>query len=55
MAIQVRVDTVAADLAKKLANNEVNDECIEAHFEAAREAWPGTADQKSRPNLPKSR
>jgi len=36
MAIQVRVDTVAADLAKKLANNEVNDECIEAHFEAAR-------------------
>lgn len=36
MAIQVRVDPVAADLAKKLANNEVDGECIEAHFEAAR-------------------
>jgi hypothetical protein len=36
MSIQVRVDPVAADLAKKLANNEVDGECIEAHFEAAR-------------------
>ena len=36
MSIQVRVDPLAADLAKKLANNEVEDECVEAHFEAAR-------------------